>query len=80
MSQPSLHPNEKTMDLLCSDVEKEQISISKYASRLISQNASSSWPEGYWNDVYGCLKDDSFTVPEEIEGDQDRPLHSALTS
>ncbi len=76
MPQLSLYLNDKTMELLRSDVEKEQISISKYVSRLISRNASSSWPEGYWNNVYGCLKDDSFTVPEEIDSALDGSLPS----
>ena len=27
-------------------------------------------PSGYWDNVYGCLKDPTFVVPEE-EGDLD---------
>ena len=28
------------------------------------------WPSGYWDNVYGCLRDPTFVVPEE-EGDLD---------
>lgn len=76
MPQLSLYLNDETMRLLRSDVKNEQTSISKYVSQLITRNASSSWPQGYWTEVYGCLDDDSFTVPNELDAALDGALPS----
>lgn len=29
--------------------------------------ATSSWPTNYWDETYGCLTDDSFTLSEDSE-------------
>lgn len=76
MPQLSLYLNDETMRLLRSDVKNEQTSISKYVSQLINRNASNSWPQGYWTEVYGCLDDDSFTVPDELDAALDGALPS----
>ena len=45
--------------------------MSRYVTGLIRESGEGrGWPAGYWDNVYGCLKDPSFVVPEE-EGDLD---------
>lgn len=35
---------------------------------------ASSWPNGYWESVYGSLTDQSFEVPDELDPSLDRTL------
>ena len=54
MPQLSLYLDEPTMEML----------------REKSSREGRGWPSGYWDNVYGCLRDPTFVVPEE-EGDLD---------
>ncbi|MCI8424695.1 MAG: antitoxin [Adlercreutzia sp.] len=68
MPQLSLYLDEPTMELLRSRSSRSHQSMSKYVTGLIRQSdRADSWPEGYWERVYGCLKDPSFVVPEEVD-------------
>lgn len=75
MPQLSLYLNEPTMALLREDCQKSGNSLSRYVSDLITaKRAESSWPQGYWDNVYGALADDSFQVPSELDGSLDGEL------
>ncbi|WP_165251869.1 hypothetical protein [Adlercreutzia sp. ZJ304] len=75
MSQVSLYLNDAAMAQLRSVCKKEQRSLSSYVSELIMDNRNStSWPKGYWDSVYGCLNDDSFIVPPDLDAVTDGPL------
>ena len=59
MPQLSLYMNDKTMDTLRQCAALEGVSLSSYAASLIRKAANgSAWPDGYWENVYGCLSDD----------------------
>ena len=65
MPQLSLYLDESTMEILRASAQSENTSMSKYAAKLISSRKQyGGWPDGYWENVYGCLDDDSFTVDD----------------
>ena len=67
MPQLSLYLTSEMMDKLRIDVDRAGVSISKYVSKLISNQESNSWPPDFWSSVYGGLKDPTFVVPEELD-------------
>lgn len=67
MPQLSLYLDEPTMEILRNRSSRSHQSMSKYVTGLIRRSDQiNSWPEGYWDQVYGCLKDPSFIEPEEL--------------
>ena len=63
MAQLSLYLEESEMEQLRYDAQREGLSLSRYAARLIRENAGNTrWPKDYWESVYGCLTDDSFEI------------------
>ena len=65
MPQLSLYVDDATMETLRTAAKGEGVSMSKYAASLIRKKAElGSWPNGYWESVYGCLDDDSFVVDD----------------
>ena len=63
MPQLSLYIDDATMETLRAAARGEGVSMSRYASGLIRDRAQlGGWPQGYWDSVYGCLDDDTFTV------------------
>ncbi|CDD68010.1 putative uncharacterized protein [Eggerthella sp. CAG:368] len=75
MPQLSLYLDDTTMDVLRRSAEKEGVSLSHYARRLIQDQASSAWPVSFWG-TYGSVKDDSFVAPEELDPELDGELVS----
>lgn len=75
MPQVSLYLNDSAFGVLKKDAAKEKRSVSSFVSELImNHNENASWPTGYWTDVYGCLRDESFRVPDDIDESFDGPL------
>lgn len=71
MPQLSLYLDEPTMEMLREKSSRAHQSMSRYVTGLIRESGEGcGWPAGYWDNVYGCLKDPTFVVPEE-EGDLD---------
>ena len=65
MPQLSLYLDDATMETLRASALAEGVSMSRYASGLIRDRARfGAWPQGYWEGVYGCLHDDTFTVDD----------------
>ena len=68
MPQLSLYLDDSTMESLRARSERAHLSMSKYVTGLIrNSDKTDSWPEGYWGNVYGCLKDVSFAAPEDVD-------------
>lgn len=75
MPQVSLYLNDRAMGVLKKEAAKEKRSVSSFVSELImNRDEKASWPTDYWSEVYGCLDDDSFRVPEEIDAAFDGSL------
>ena len=66
MPQLSLYLDEPTMEMLREKSSRAHQSMSRYVTGLIRESGEGRG----WDNVYGCLKDPSFVVPEE-EGDLD---------
>ena len=65
MPQLSLYLDDATMETLRHAALAENVSMSKYASSLIRDRAQhGSWPQGYWERVYGCLADVSMRIDD----------------
>lgn len=65
MPQLSLYITDENLETLRSRSRQEGMSMSKYANRLIEQDASNAgWPRGFW-ELYGAIDDDSFVVPPD---------------
>lgn len=66
MPQLSLYVDDATMEILRTAAKGEGLSMSRYASGLIRERAHfGGWPQGYWENVYGCLQDDTFVVDDD---------------
>ena len=72
MPQLSLYLDDQTMETLRNDAAREGTSLSKHARHLISNNASSAWPAGFW-DLYGSIDDPTFVRPPDEPYDLDDP-------
>ena len=71
MPQLSLYLDEPTMEMLREKSSRAHQSMSRYVTGLIRESGEGrGWPAGYWDNIYGCLRDPSFVGPEE-EGDLD---------
>ena len=73
MPQLSLYVDDSTMETLRISARGEGVSMSRYASNLIRNRAQSgNWPQGYWENIYGCL------YGESCFDDLDEGLNSKL--
>ncbi len=75
MPQLSLYLNDVAMEQLRHDAKESGASLSRYVSQLVMEKSvRTGWPDGYWENIYGCLKDDSFQAPLELDAAADGPL------
>ena len=66
MPQLSLYLTDVNLHTLRNRAKDAGVSMSKYANRLIEQDAASSgWPKGFW-DLYGALDEGGLAVPEDM--------------
>lgn len=64
MPQLSLYVSDENLAALRARAKQTGMSMSKYASRLIEEDAQrAGWPKGFWN-LYGALEDD-FEIPDD---------------
>ena len=64
MPQLSLYVSDENLAILRERAQRAGMSMSKYASRLIEQDAQNAgWPQGFW-DLYGALSED-FEIPDD---------------
>lgn len=64
MPQLSLYVSDENLALLRARAKQTGLSMSKYASRLIEEDAQrAGWPKGFWS-LYGALNED-LAVPED---------------
>ena len=67
MPQLSLYLDEPSMQMLREKAELSHLSMSKFVADLIRQSETrTSWPEGYWDGVYGSVSDPSFEAPADL--------------
>lgn len=72
MPQLSLYIDDSTMDTLRTSARIEGVSMSKYASKLIRDSAErGGWPNGYWDNVYGCLDENLHVEDDDLHPEFD---------
>ena len=70
MPQLSLYVTDENLALLRERSIKAGVSMSKYANRLIEEDARrSGWPQGFW-DLYGTIEG-PFVVPDDPKPSDD---------
>jgi len=69
MPQVSLYLDQDVLDNARRNARIQNISLSKYVTHALADNAGSGWPKGYW-DLFGALADEGFTCPEDVPFDQ----------
>ena len=63
MPQLSLYLTDENFELLQTRAAQAGLSMSKYANKLIEQDAvNAGWPADFW-ELYGSIDDDSFEAP-----------------
>ena len=75
MPQVSLYLNKKTYTKVRRAAEAESISLSKWVSKKLDQTIAAEWPDGF-NELFGCIRDDSFKVPRRETFILDAPRDS----
>ena len=65
MPQLSLYIDAKTLKELETAAKIENLSLSKYAVRKLSESMRGKWPDHY-EDLFGAIDDESFDVQREL--------------
>ena len=81
MPQVSLYVDDAMMSELRSGAAHEGVSLSKYVAKCLKTSAvhqarcstPSGMPEGYYEHLYGCIDDDSFVRPPQLDSSLDTP-------
>ena len=74
MPQLSLYITEENLAVLRARSQEAGVSLSKYANRLIEQDAENAgWPKGFW-ELYGALGEEGLPVPEDAPPSDDAAL------
>jgi hypothetical protein len=63
MPQLSLYFDQPTLDRVEKAARDAHLSVSKWVRSRLSNSLNKNWPEGYF-DLFGSIKDDSFSRPE----------------
>lgn len=72
MPQLSLYIDERTLKRLQTAAKLENVSVSKYVVRKLSETMDTSWPENYQK-LFGAVEDETFEVDREASFDADLP-------
>lgn len=65
MPQLSLYITDANLEILRARSQEAGISMSRYANRLIEQDAENAgWPKGFW-ELYGALGDEGLPLPDD---------------
>ena len=76
MPQVSLYVDDATMEQLRKDAQNEGTSISKHVVRRLKDGRTcyrgrcdtpSGLPSGFFAQLYGCIDDDTFVRPSQLE-------------
>ena len=65
MPQLSLYLTDENFELLQARAAQAGLSMSKYANKLIEQDAENAgWPADFW-ELYGSIDDETFVAPSD---------------
>ena len=72
MPNISLYIDKNTMKKVKKAAEAENESISKWVGRQVEKTLETDYPANF-EDLFGSVKDDSFTAPKSLPADYDAP-------
>ena len=76
MPQVSLYVDDATMESLRADAAREGLSLSKHVARRLNSadaglrgrcDTASGMPQGYFEQFYGCIEDETFVRPPQLD-------------
>jgi len=76
MPQLHLYVSDATADILRADAERENLSLSRYLAKVVTDTAKTGWPAGYLDGIFGSCP--AFAVPEEPPYEQIPPLRLGI--
>lgn len=77
MPQISLYIDKGTLEKIKRAAEAEQLSISKWVGKQLNKSLQANYPEDF-QDLFGSIRDESFTIPERKPADSDAKRESFL--
>jgi len=75
LPQISLYIDKETLQKIEKAADAEKTSISKWVGRQLKKSLETSYPEDFQN-LFGSIRDDSFTIPEREPFDTDAKRES----
>ncbi|MCB1199253.1 MAG: toxin-antitoxin system, antitoxin component [Leptospiraceae bacterium] len=75
MPQLSLYLDADTMKAVETKAKQKNLSLSKYVQEAIRKDVSTDWPVGFF-DLFGSIKDSTFTLPDQLNFNDDRTPQS----
>ena len=72
MPQISLYIDEKTMQQVEKAARAEELSISRWVGKQLKKSLKANYPADFEN-LFGSIKDESFTEPERLPAEADTP-------
>ena len=85
MPQVSLYVDDATMTQLRIDAASEGVSLSKHVARRLKESPAgfrgrcdtpSGLPAGFFERLYGCIDDETFVRPAQLDASLDSPRAS----
>lgn len=70
MPQISLYIDKKTLDKVEKAADSEKMSISGWVRKQLKRTLKSSYPDSF-EQLFGSITDESFTIPERDSFDED---------
>jgi len=77
MPQISLYIDKETLEKVERAADNEQLSISKWVGKQLKKSLQANYPEDF-QDLFGSIRDESFTIPDRKPADADAKRDSLL--
>src|SRR6056297_2852944 len=77
MPQISLYIDKETLEKVERAADNEQLSISKWVGKQLKKSLQANYPEDF-QDLFGSIRDESFTIPDRKPADADAKRDSFL--
>lgn len=73
---PQIHcyVSEEEAETLRRKAKAQGLSLSRYLASIAKKDASSGWPEGWFERTFGCIDDPTFERPPQGELEEIQPL------
>ena len=73
MGQMTIYLDDDTIREIEEAAQREKVSISRWVKARVRKSLQGEWPEGYFEKVFGALKEVDLERPEQPPFSVDRP-------